>query len=319
MAIADMPIEKLNTYMGTNPKPTDFDDFWDKSIIEMKKTNPQTEFKKADFQSPGAECYDMYFTGVNGSRIYVKHLRPAGIKGKIPALLLFHGYSDFCGDWLDKLAYVSAGFAVFAMDVRGQGGKSEDRGSVSGNTYCGQIIRGLADNDPKKLFFRNVFLDTAELAGIVLDLDFIDASKVYVRGVSQGGGLAIACAALEERISKAAIMYPFLCDYKRVFEMNIDASAYCELKTYFRYNDPCHEKENEIFTNLGYIDAQYLAPRIKAEVLMLTGLMDTSCPPSTQYAAYNKMTCKKTHLLYPDFGHEGILGASDKIFQFLLK
>jgi len=319
VAIADMPLDKLEGYNGINPKPSDFDEFWDKSVAEMKSMNPETEFKKSAFQVPGSECYEMYFTGVNGSRIFVKHLRPSGVKGKIPALLLFHGYSDFGGDWSDKLAYVSAGFAVFAMDVRGQGGKSEDLGSVKGNTYCGQIIRGLAEDNPEKLFFRNVFLDTAQLAGLVMELDYIDSSRVYVRGVSQGGGLAIACAALEPRVSKAAIMYPFLSDYKRVFEMNIDASAYSELKTYFRYFDPCHEREDEIFTKLGYIDVQYLAPRVKAEVFMFTGLMDTSCPPSTQYAAYNKMVCKKRHLLYPDFGHEGIYGVSDKIMQFLVE
>jgi cephalosporin-C deacetylase len=69
---------------------------------------------------------------------------------------------------------------------------------------------------------------------------------------------------------------------------------------------------------LGYIDLQHLANRIKAEVLMFTGLMDDICPPSTQFAAYNKMTCKKNMVLYPDFGHEGLPGAGDKTFEFLM-
>ncbi|HAH86680.1 MAG TPA: acetylesterase, partial [Armatimonadetes bacterium] len=78
-----------------------------------------------------------------------------------------------------------------------------------------------------------------------------------------------------------------------------------------------HQRKEEIFTTLGYIDNQHLAKRIKAEVLMLTGLMDTICPPSTQFAAFNKITSKKNVLIYPDFGHEGLPGASDSIMDFM--
>ena len=71
-------------------------------------------------------------------------------------------------------------------------------------------------------------------------------------------------------------------------------------------------------TKLGYIDLQHLAPRIKAEILMFTGLMDTICPPSSQFAAYNKITSKKDVVIYPDFGHEGLPGESDRTFNVLL-
>jgi cephalosporin-C deacetylase len=47
------------------------------------------------------------------------------------------------------------------------------------------------------------------------------------------------------------------------------------------------------------------------------GLMDTICPPSSQFAAYNKITAPKSLSVYPDFGHEGLPGANDEIFQFL--
>lgn len=166
--------------------------------------------------------------------------------------------------------------------------------------------------------FRDIFLDTAMLARIAMDMDYIDETKVYATGGSQGGALTLACAALEPRVAKAAAVYPFLCDYKRVWEMDLDKDAYEELRTYFRCYDPRHEREDEIFTKLGYIDLQYLAPRIQGEMLVITGLLDTICPPSTQYAAYNKMTCKKKHILYPDYGHEWIRDADDIIFQFLL-
>ena len=80
--------------------------------------------------------------------------------------------------------------------------------------------------------------------------------------------------------------------------MDLATAAYEELRTYFRLFDPLHEREEETWTRLGYIDNQHLAHRIRADVLMVTGLMDTICPPSTQFAAYNKIAAPKQMDIY---------------------
>ena len=129
--------------------------------------------------------------------------------------------------------------------------------------------------------------------------------------------MTLACAALEPRIVRAAPVFPFLCDYQRGWEMDLARDAYEELTYYFRLFDPTHDHEAEIFTRLGYIDVQHLAERIRARVLMTTSLMDTVCPPSSQFAAYNKIKSEKDMVLYPDFGHEDLPGHSDRLFEFL--
>jgi cephalosporin-C deacetylase len=91
-----------------------------------------------------------------------------------------------------------------------------------------------------------------------------------------------------------------------------------ELKDFFRLFDPAHAREGTIFEKLGYIDIQFLAGRIQAEVLWGIGLADTVCPPSTQFAVYNKIISSKTMVMYPDFGHEWIPDYQDQIFQFLM-
>ncbi len=260
----------------------------------------------------------MYFTGVRGARIHVKYLRPKNTPEKHPAVLMFHGYGGSAGDWSDKLGFVALGYSVFAMDCRGQGGYSEDVGGVNGNTLNGHIIRGLND-EPDNLLFRHIFLDTAELADIAINMPEVDPAKVYAMGGSQGGALTLACASLEPRISKLAPTFPFLSDYKRVWEMDLAKDAYEELKKYFRSFDPTHQREEEIFTKLGYIDIQNLAERIRGKVLFATGLMDIICPPSTQFAVYNKITSEKEQVIYPDFGHEFLPGLNDKIMQFFMK
>ena len=318
----DLPLERLQTYQGINPRPADFDAYWAAGLAEMQAVDPQIELVPAEFHAPGAECRHLYFTGVGGARVHAKLLRPTGATKPGPALVLLHGYHGDSGDWFDKLPYVAQGFTVAALDCRGQGGLSEDRGGTSGNTVRGHIIRGL-DNAlkgaPEKLLFRQIYLDAAQLAGIVLDMPEVDPERVGAMGMSQGGGLTVACAALEPRIRRAAPIFPFLSDYLRVWQMDQAKDAYDELKDFFRRYDPRHLREAQVFENLGYIDIQHLANRIKAEVLWTIGLMDTICPPLTQYAAYNKITAKKSMLTYPDFGHEPALpGMRDLVFQFML-
>ena len=317
----DFPLEKLQTYAGINPRPADFDDYWGKALAEMHALDPQVELVPAAFQAPAAECFDLYFTGVGQARVHAKLLRPKNAAQPHPAVVMFHGYSGDSGDWGDKLSYVGQGFTVAALDCRGQGGLSEDTGQVSGNTLHGHIIRGLIDavhGQPEKLLFRQIFLDTAQLARIVMAMPDVDAKRVGATGGSQGGALTVACAALEPRIARAAPTFPFLSDYQRVWQMDQAKDAYAELKDYFRRFDPRHETEAKVFEMLGYIDIQNLTNRICGEIQWGIGLMDTICPPSTQFAAYNKISAPKSMVVYPDFGHEGLPGLNDQHFQFLM-
>lgn len=312
----DMPLSELKTYAGINPKPADFDAYWQRAFEEMDQVDPQVELKPAAFKADYADCFDLYFTGVGGARVHAKYLRSTSAKKPGPAVLEFHGYSMSAGSWVSKLAWVAAGMSVASLDVRGQGGSSQDIWSFKGTTRNGHIVRGLEDH-PDRLFYRNVYMDTVRLARIVMGFDEVDADRLGATGWSQGGALTLACAALEPRIKRAAPVYPFLSDYKRVWEMDLIKRAYAEIPEFFRKHDPMHERIDMWWERLGYIDIQHLAPRIKGEVLMGVGLMDDCCPPSSQFAAYNKITSAKNVKVYPDFSHEMLPGMDDAIFEFL--
>ena len=233
------------------------------------------------------------------------------------AFTLFPGYSGDSGDWVSKLPYVAAGYTVAALDCRGQAGLSNDNGGTTGVTLRGHIIRGIEDG-PQKLYYRGVFADTAQMAYIVMGLPGVDPTRVGATGGSQGGALTIACASLVPELKLAAPNFPFLSDYKRVWQMDQAENAYAEIREYLRWRDPTHANIDQFWNTLGYIDIQNLAPRIKSDIYMAVGLMDKICPPSTQFAAYNKITSSKRLEIYPDFGHENLKGHDDRIFQYLL-
>lgn len=314
MPLIDMPLEQLRSYTGRNPRPEDFDAYWEKAVSEMRGVDAKVEVTPAKFRASFATCYHLFFNGVGGARVHAKLLKPIRPRGS--GVVVFHGYTGRSPDWYDLLQLAAEGHVVAALDCRGQAGMSQDVGGVYGNTHSGHIIRGLADG-PEKLLYRSIFLDTAQLAGLVMKMEEVERERVGAMGGSQGGALAIACAALEPRVKRCAPTFPFLSDYLRVWEMDQAKQAYEELSRFFRHFDPTHEQVEEWFRRLGYVDIQHLAPRIKAKVLMACGLMDPICPPSTQFAAFNKMTCDKDVVIYPDFGHENLPGWNDRVFELM--
>jgi cephalosporin-C deacetylase len=310
----DMPFDELLTYQGSTPRPADFDEYWARALADLADQPADVEIIPAEFQTPYARCSHLWFTGTGGARVHAKLLRPVTPAG--PAVLEFHGYSGDSGDWVTKLPYVALGYTVAALDMRGQAGLSVDEIPVAGWSMASYLLRGIDDN-PDNLLYRHLYLDTARLAQIVMALDGVDQNRVGATGFSQGGGLTLACAALEPRVKLAAPVYPFLSDYRRAWELDLETRPYDEITEYFRKRDPMHQREDEIFTRLGYVDVQHLAPRVLARTELTVSLNDYVCPPSTQFAAYNKLTCEKSYRLYPDFAHENLPGTNDAIYSLL--
>ena len=46
MPVVDMPIEELRVYTGTNPRPTDFDEYWDAALVELDGVAPDVEIRE---------------------------------------------------------------------------------------------------------------------------------------------------------------------------------------------------------------------------------------------------------------------------------
>lgn len=313
----DLPPEQLLTYRGTNPKPDDFDAYWDSTLEALKAVPKNIELEEADFQAPGIVCKNLVFQGLGGASVYAKLLHPLKPHPDgNPGLLHFHGYSVSSAQWMDLYRYAAMGFYVLALDCRGQAGNSQDSGDVQRHTLRGHIVRGAYEN-PEKLRYRYIFSDTCRLAEILAHFPEVDASRMVAMGGSQGGGLSLACAALYPDIAQVLISFPFLCDYQRVWELGLsEEGAYQEIGETVRKSDPRGERLDQLFYNLGYVDAAHLASRVRATCLMGTGLADKTCPPSTQFAAFNRLTGEKKYVFYPLHGHEPLPGFEDLAFGY---
>ena len=72
-------------------------------------------------------------------------------------------------------------------------------------------------------------------------------------------------------MNRAAILYPFLSDYRLVWELGADLIAYEGLRYYSRWFDPDGTRQDEWFAKLGYIDSKNFAHLVRCPVLFGTG------------------------------------------------
>ena len=48
MPLIDMPLSQLKKYRGINPRPKDFDRFWDDALAEMRSVDPKVKLTQAE-------------------------------------------------------------------------------------------------------------------------------------------------------------------------------------------------------------------------------------------------------------------------------
>ncbi|MBQ6819758.1 MAG: acetylxylan esterase [Clostridium sp.] len=302
MPMLDMPIKEMESYLGKGIIPDDFDEFWENEIKNIENIELQYKIVKKDFKNNQADYYEIFFKGIDGAEIYAKYICPKANK-KVPTVLEFHDYKEASRGWHHLTRYIGIGYSVVAMDCRGQGGRSEDLGGSKGSTVSGHVILGI-DDTLENMYYRKVYLDAYILSKIVEKFEKTDVNKMITFGKGQGAALALVVAAFNKNIKKCSMQYPFLADFKRVWEMDLDKDAYEGIRYYFRWFDPMHLREVEVFEKLAYIDIVNFAKRLNCELLVGTGLLDNICPPSTQYAVINNANCQKKHLIFHKFGHE---------------
>jgi len=316
--VTPQDIEQLSNYHGMTPEPAGFDEFWAARMAEADAVPLEWEVTPSEIPAYATcDFLDLWFRGVRGERLHAKFLRPVS-DDPIPLVLQFHGYPGASRSWFEQCSFAGMGMALIALDNPGQGGPSVDvGGGYVGTTVAGHLVAGL-DGDPADLYYVRLYQNVRVLCRIVRELPGIDLARVYVNGASQGGGMGIACAALNpDLVARACILYPFLSDMRCVHELDLDVEAYEGIGYYSRWFDPDGTREDEWFGKLAHYETNQLAKWVRCPVLFETGLEDTVVPPQSQCATYNALSCEKERHLYPGFGHEEIQDFDDLIIDFL--
>ena len=301
----DLPLEQLRQYRTETAEPPEFDLWWQLRLDQARAQArpPKLTSYEADIYGP-VEVYDAEFSGAGGDRIRAWYLRAAGANEQTPVVVKFIGYGGGRGLPAEHALLPALGYSVFVMDTRGQGGRwttgatgDQQEGRSGGPENAQVMTRGIGR--PEDYYYTRLFTDAALAAETASELS--GAPRVAVTGSSQGGGLALASAALVPQV--VAVCHadvPFLCDIQRAITLAPEA-PYTEVAQFLAHNV---DLIPAALNTLRYVDCALLARRITARCLLSVGLMDTICPPSTVFAAYNEITSGKDISVHPFTGHE---------------
>ncbi len=299
-----MPLAETSpeTYQPNLTRPDDFDSFWATTLAEARSFDLDPVFEPV--WQRAIAVHDVTFSGYGGQRIKAWLAVPHGAVDRLPCVVEFPGYGGGRGLPHECLLYAAAGYAHLFVDIRGQGsgwraGDTPDLGNDGDPQHPGFMTRGI--QSPETYYDRRVITDAVRAVEAARAHPLVDESRVAVTGISQGGGLTLATAALAGDVVAAASDVPFLCDFRRGAEISL-AGPYPEIVAYLKVH---RGRTKQVFDTLSYFDGVHFAAMASAPALFSVALMDTTCPPSTVYAAYNAYRGPKSIESYAFNGHEG--------------
>jgi cephalosporin-C deacetylase len=304
MPFFDMPLEQLQAYKPERSEPADFDAFWKQTLDEARADPLNARFERVDYGLTLFETYDVTFNGYGGQPIKGWFVLPAARSGPLPCVVEYLGYGGGRGFPTNWLLWPGAGYATLLMDTRGQGsvwlnGDTPDLPDGANPSVPGFMTQGVLD--PKTYYYRRVFTDAVRAVEAARSNSAVDASRIAVTGGSQGGGISIAVSGLVDDLAASLPDVPFLCHFRRAVTL-IDTAPYNEINRFLSIH---RDKAARVWNTLDYFDGVNFATRANAPTLYSVGLMDTICPPSTVYAAYNYVPAPKAMRVYAYNNHEG--------------
>ncbi len=304
MPLFDMPLEELREYRPPREEPDDFDAFWSVTLSEARSHDLDAVFEPVDFGLEAFSVYDVTFSGFGGDRIKAWFIQPRAAAEALPGVVEYIGYGGGRGYPQEWLAFPAAGFAYLVMDTRGQGsvwrrGDTPDMPNGANPSIPGFMTQGVLD--PETYYYRRLYTDAARAVEALRSRSGVDAERIAVTGGSQGGGLSIAAAGLLPEVKACLPDVPFLSHFRRAVEIT-PTNPYMEIARYLQTH---RDKVDTIFRTLSYFDGMNFAARISARALFSVGIMDTVCPPSTVFAAYNHVPGEKAIKEYYFNNHEG--------------
>jgi len=279
--------------IATAKPPEDFEEFWKAQRDELAKIRVDQVVEFWPKESGLVNVYRVNFAGIDERRVYGWLAVPKG-PGPFPAIVTmpYAGVYGISPDFHHaNLGAISLNIIIhdFPVDNPDSFYAREAEGPLKNYNRIGW-------DDREKSIFRYAILAGVRAIDYLANRKDVDRSQIAVTGGSQGGGLALCVSGLDERVGFVAVNIAGLCDLNARSQKRIDgwphwlASAPKDLK-------------EKVEATSQYFDAVNFARKFKGKSLHGVGFMDTVCPPSTVYAAFNQHPDPKIMIDSPTMAH----------------
>lgn len=302
--------------------PSDFQSFWQSVLDEQNKLPLQADVQPApEFSSEKADCYLVkirtwrktaksyvygYLTIPKGKGPYPIVVSPpgAGVKPMSPGKTQFYATEGNCMRFEMEIHGINPSLPAEAY--------SEISAAFGDHYAAGYLSNGITSRDT--YYMQKVY------AGLVRVVDYLvtrpewDGKNIFVQGNSQGGGLGLVLAALDQRVTALAIAHPAISDMAGYAEAG-RTGGYPHFQN--KYKDI--QLTPEVIKTLQYYDAVNFARLVKCPTFETWGYNDNTCPPTTSYAVWNVLSCEKEKYITPINEHWVSTETRYRQMNFLLK
>jgi cephalosporin-C deacetylase-like acetyl esterase len=275
------------------PEPADFDAFWasQKNLINSVPLVPQVSFYR---QGYGFTTYKLSLGSIDGRSVYgyisVPESTPSNtVTAPFPAIISLPSYGDAPGVCSPDETIPQQGNALcVSLSVHNTDPLVQDP-----NAYKPLII-----TDKAGFYYRYALLGVVQTINYLFTRPDFNKKDLAIVGTSQGGGLALCAAGLDNRIKLVAISNPALCEHS-AFKMG-KASGF----PYYLNVARISNTEALASTAVKYYDAIYFAKRFKGATYAVVGYQDEVTPAATTFAALAQLREKTLVFHAPQMGHE---------------
>jgi len=287
------------------PSAAEIDAFWERRLAVLAETPPEPRLVPAPEWSTDA---------VHTSRVTLRSAGGVDVCGwlcvprhgprPLPAIIEFPGYD---GAGQPPIGAAARGVVALHLAPRGQGISAAHYHLPEGQQIC------LGLESPQTHYYGWAFCDAVRGVDLLESLSEVDARRIAAQGGSQGGGLALALAALDPRVRVVAAAVPFLCGFERVIDARSD--PLCRIARALA--TPGAPTRERALATLAHIDVVRLAPRIRCPVLMSIHDDDDVCPGVAIAAAFDCIPTRRMLIRYPGLGHCGNIDFARRAWSWI--
>jgi cephalosporin-C deacetylase len=274
--------------------------FWALTRAELAKVDMDAKVELVESSDPFAMegaiktrmTHRVILSSLEGRRIRAWYTVPSGqppARGW-PVILEVPGYGGILPLPVHLVLY---GYATLTLYPRGQG-ESLKEWQIEHSTRVTYNV-----TDRERYYYRGAYMDCLRGVDFLHSRPEIDTSRIGVWGFSQGGGLSLATAALDRRITAAVAGVPWLCNFPVAAE--VTTAPYVELHDYLAQHP---EQRDQALATLAYFDQLNLATEITCPTLIASAILDEVHPLRTVLPVFEQIRSLKSIIVYPDLEHE---------------
>ena len=304
LATAGFSPEKIVAFQT---EPADFDAFWQAQKAKLAKIPVESRLTLLpDACTDKVNVYHVSFPTLSGpegssnpARIYGILCEPKA-PGRYPAVLKVPGahVRPYFGD-KDLAArgviVLEIGITGLPVNLPKEVYDALDVGAL--NSYWFFNL-----DDKETFYYHRVILGCIRSNDFLVSREMWDGKNLLVMGMSQGGQLSIATAALDPRVTGLAVTHPAFCDVVADLHGRAGGWPHPFQPDAATGKPSAHATAAKIATST-YYDTVNFARRLKVPGYYTWGYNDEVCPPTSIFAAYNNITAPKELGLTLELGH----------------